>query len=1490
MAKIIKKIIKYLTISAGTLAALVFLVIILLLLPSVQTKLAGIFTARFAERFNSTISIGRIDFKFFNRLHIEQLLILDQNSDTLAWAPSITLGIREFRPAARIITLGRVELMDPVIKFITDSSGTSNLRWYLDKIKNPSDSLRPDGASFRINHIDINNARFSLLNDSAKGPGNSAIDFSSMQIKGINAIVENLISENDTSTLSIYNLSFTEKSGFKVKRFVSDMELTRERIKFIDSRIICDSSILNIRSLSISKGPDGSYSSFTDNVRLDIDLDKSLIYSQDLSFFVKSAGQLYETIELSGRVTGTVAELRGRQITARYGQETLLSCDFDFSGLPDIENSFIFLSINELSTIPADLQKLRLPGNKALVLPGFAGQLEKIYFSGSFTGFTTDFVAYGNLRTPAGSIKTDISLRPLEKNTYRVRGLISGNTIQLGSLADNPELLGNVSFSTDVDGLASSLKKFSGSLTGLIDSIEVNNYKYRDIALKGRFSEKTWDGTISLDEENIEGTLLGMFDFSSELPEFDFTLNLVKADLHKLNFDASDTTSSLSALLTANFKGSNIDNLDGEIRLLNSNITKYGNQLELYDFSINAFIENNKPAIRLRTDYFDADLRGYYNFSGLGTLLRTALNASMPSKFPKPEASQGIGDNKFTFSAVFRNTDRLNDFFRTGIYFAPKSTLSGEVNADSLIRISSQSAELNIKNNIFSNFAVEAVYSRPEFNLNLKSSSLGLLGQSGLKDFNINFSTQPDTFGFDLSWDNRETVLNKGSFSAMGRFTKTSPDDKTPLLTINVDSSNIYVRNNLWKINRSIIEFDSAAFSFSGTRISNNEHYYYISGRASEESSDSLSIVFNDIDMSPLNGLGKRNEDDETIPLSIHGTLDGRLKFTGIYRSPLLEANLKVSDFSMLESNYGDLHISSIWNSERNVAEIMAGNNLNGRKMLDVNGFYDPSGRNLNLTMNAEQLPVDALNPLLKVFASDIKGSASGRVRLTGQPDRLVLKGSILAENTSMKIDYLQSRFRINDSIRFDRNSIIFKNLRLTDERGSPATLNGAVNHTYFKNYIPDLTIAFNDCLVLNTRPKDNELFYGTAYATGVTTIKSNRNILSFDISARTGRNTRFNIPLNTSETVAEHSFISFINIDSTLMAEEKRRKEILSQQSQMSMDLNFDLTVTPEAEVQLIFDPTIGDAMKAHGSGNLNLRLDSKGTFRISGDYDIDDGEYLFTLGNILNKPFIVENGGKITFNGDLDNAEIQLKAIYNLRTSLYDLMGDENYRERIPVECQINLSGKLFNPIVSFNIYLPMADEATRSYVRNVINTDEELSRQFLYLLVMNRFYSDPSISNSVSSTSVAGTSAMAVTTTEMISNQISNWLSQISNDFDLGFAYRPGSEINPDEVELALRTQILNDRVTINGNFDVRGTEGSTSNTNQITGDFDIEYTITEKIRFKVFNRFNNPYTGKGVPYTQGFGLFYRQDFDKLSDLFRKRLKSEGKKEEEAGQSDN
>jgi len=1493
MVKNIKKSLKYFIIITGVIIMLPTVLYLILQISEVQTFLVNRITNYFSNEIKSTISVGRIEYKFFNKLIINDILIKDKNYDTLLYSQKVTIGIKRIDLRNESFRLGRVTLIKPVVKFITDSTGITNITWYMDLIKNPADSTKKAKSKFSIDQIDISDASFSLINNYGLR-AKTKIDFNNLNLTGINGIIEDLKIQDDTTTFNIYNLAFKESCGLSVKRMSSSVLLAKQNILFNSAFLNCDSSIINIPRLGLIADSSGSFKRFTEEVKLDILLEKSLINSSDLQYFMPFAIGVNESVWLSGKVIGTVSELRGRNIELSYRDYTYLDCDFDFSGLPKIENSFIYIGVNSLKTNAKDIEKIKIPEKGYIIVPEVFYKLGNISFDGSFTGFTTDFVTYGKIITNLGNIRTDISLRPEESNRYRIKGLLTGSDVDLGELTGKTELLGKLSMKTNVDGFAYSLKKFAGNLTGKIDSIELNKYEYRNIALNGFFTEKTWDGSVNIVDENIKLDLLGLLNFKDKLPEFDFTLNVAEANLYKLNFDRLDTTSSVTMLLTSNFRGNNIDNLDGEIKLLNSNFIKYNKNLELNDFSIRTYTDYNKPVLSLRTDFADADIRGYYSFAAMAGLIKSTLATLMPSQFTVPVKRNELRKNNFTFEINFKNTDKINNFFRTGLLLADKSYINGAIFPDSIISIRGKAKLLNIKNNVFKDFSLDANMSGSELSFDIKSSSLSLLRQSELKDFFVGLKTKPDNFIFTLDWDDKDNNLNRGNFIARGAIAKNPNGKGNAILTVDIDSTDIYSRNNLWKISHSTILIDSNAINFNKLYISSNDHYYLVDGSVSEDFADTLHLEFNGIDISPLNYLinQKNDNDPDMIHLDFKGRLSGKIFLTNVYKKLLLENNIKVSNFSLLGSEFGTISIVSALDLAKKVVNINASNNLGGVKMIDIAGYYDPSLKKIDLTAKVSKLPIDALNPLLKIFASGITGLASGKVNLSGEPGKLVLKGAVMAENASMKIDYLQTKYKLNDTIRFDKNGIKFNNVRIADEKGNIATLTGTVHHKNLRDYSADLAINIskpNECLVLNTKPKDNQLFYGTAYASGVTTIKSGSNSLSFDISAKSGKNTKFFIPLSKGLSVSEYSFITFVD-DSTRKKEEPGTDGIIptltpTPAKQTGMDLNIDLEVTPDAEVQIIFDSKVGDVMKGRGSGNLNINLNKNGDFKISGDYVIDDGDYLFTLGNILNKPFSVENGGKIIFNGDLDNAEIDIKAIYKLKASLDGILQDERFTERIPVECQLNLTGKLFNPIVGFNIYLPTADEERRTYLRNAITTEEELSRQFLSLLVMNSFISMGSSSGSSATT---GTSAMAVTTFEMFSNQLSNWLSQISNDFDIGFVYRPGSgnkDINPQEVQVALSTQLLNDKVVINGNFDVRGTGSTLNNTNQITGDFDAEYKITEKLRFKVFNRYNNPYDGKGnVPYTQGIGIFFKQDFDKFSDLIRKKVKADMKKEDE------
>ena len=208
------------------------------------------------------------------------------------------------------------------------------------------------------------------------------------------------------------------------------------------------------------------------------------------------------------------------------------------------------------------------------------------------------------------------------------------------------------------------------------------------------------------------------------------------------------------------------------------------------------------------------------------------------------------------------------------------------------------------------------------------------------------------------------------------------------------------------------------------------------------------------------------------------------------------------------------------------------------------------------------------------------------------------------------------------------------------------------------------MLLRSNQAMALNTRPKDNDIFYGTAFATGLVTIKGSEGNIAMNISARTDRNTSFYVPMNSSQTIGEYSFITFTDSENPT-GDVVITPVIQERKSDGKFELNLDLDVTPDAEVQLVLDSKAGDVMKGKGSGRLNMNLNQYGDFTISGDYIISSGEYLFTLGNIVNKRFNVTSGSKISWNGDVEKAEIDIRAVYKLEASLFDLLQMEEYRE---------------------------------------------------------------------------------------------------------------------------------------------------------------------------------------------------------------------------------
>jgi hypothetical protein len=1486
MAKIIKKIVRVFLITSAVLITLPLVLFLLLRAPRIQTWTVNRITRVIEEKTGAEISIGRVSYSLWHEVVLEDLLFRDLRGDTLLAARRVDIRMREIKPSHGLYRFGSVDIHEPDLRLVQDKAGIMNLTEYLISLK--SDRIRDTTRTIdlRFADIDLSDGAFHLadLSDTS-GVIPGKVNFKEMQLTRINGKVRDLRIIPDSVSMVIRGLTFNESGGFSSRNLDMNMAVSEGSLLFREIDLLTDSSSVSAEKILLMPRDSGSWKDFINEVRMDLLFNNSIVNSTDLAFFIRPLEGISENVNFSGRVSGTVAELKGRNVRIDYESSTRLRFDFDISGLPSINDSYLYIDFKDMRTSAADIEKFNIPGKKQLKLPAVAHDLGLISYRGSFNGFTTDFVSFGKLSTERGTFDTDLSLKPDGKNIFGFRGSLHTSDVDLGYIAKNEEMFGGLWMHADIDGTMRSFKHLAAKINGVIDSVEINKYLYRNIKVAGTYADRIWDGSVDVSEPNIEMGLMGRFDLEKSMPEFDFTMNLARADLHTLNLVKKDSIFNVSALVTANFRGNSTENMEGDFRLINSTLENSVGKLNIYDFLVNSAINDGEPLLTLRSDFADAEIRGHYTIDAIERSISLMLADIFPSRFHAPEAKNDIREMPamFTVETRVKRIDKLNNFLSTGLSLSEGTRLTGRFWSDKPeVFAKVESEAVTYKGLRLGRMNLTGSLREGILDIELGADTVLLPDRSELGNFSLGVVSSNDTTDLGMRWDNKDGMRTFGEVMARGFFSL--GDNKKPVMTIAVLPSGVTVSRTPWNIGAARIVIDSAGTLFDNVLVSSRTNYIRLDGKLSRDPEERLSLSFEGLNMSYLNNLLNKKAEtaDEPSLLSFEGTMKGSVTLSDVFNNLLFESRISVEDFRMNANNYGLVTINSEWDPRKKVAVIDVSNDFAGRKSIDISGTYSPSRRLAEITATASDLPLDILNPFVSSFASDLRGLGSGTVKITGKPKQLELQGAVMARDASLKIDFLQTRYGFSDSIRFSPAGIIFRNIAIFDEKKNRGTIDGMLTHRSFKDMGVRFDINMENMLVLNTRPKDSDSFYGTAYASGYAGIRGDEEKLVFNISARTASNTEFFVPLNSSASVSDYPYIVFVNPAGQHPEKQQESQNGFNRQEKGSkIELNFDLEVTPEAEVQLILDETSGGVIKGKGEGKLNISLNSRGDVRMAGNYIISDGDYLFTLGNILNKRFAVEEGGTVAWNGAIEDATLNIRALYKTKASLSEIFGEEEFAElkvKLPVECILSLSGRLLNPSISFDINLPTADERTRELLRVAVDTEEELSRQFLYLLVMNSFYPDPSLYNAGSATGTPGGQSSSpvspnvgfTTTTEMLSNQLSNWLSQISNDFDIGFNYRPGSELTDQEMELALSTQLLNDKITVNGNVDVRGNQSNTSTSN-ISGEFTVEVKLTDMLRFKVFNRSNYNLYYQVHPYTQGVGLFYRRDFNTLKDFF-------------------
>jgi hypothetical protein len=1456
--KIIKKIL--ITLGITLLCLLCVLVIALLSLRSakVQSYLAGVASNYLSKELNTTISVDKLHIKFINHLELRGLYIEDLRKDTLLYVGVLNVGIDKIDLKNLRLLFTNVSLENSSFflrKYEEDS--VLNLNFIIDYFYS-GDTSTTDTSSIYIaaDKVKIKQMHF-IYDDFHEAAIEKGVDFSHLNIKELNCSVENFQFINDSILGKVKALQFREKSGFDLIGLSTIVHIDNETMRFTDVSLETPYSFVKA-DFEMHHQDYHGFSDFNKHIVMDAKVYFADFNTRDIGFFTEELYNSKECVMVSGDVHGTVSRLRGKNLKLSYGAATNLEADLSFDGLPNIKETFILARIKKLSSSKRDIERISLPpypDGEKLKLPDELDRLKRVSFTGNLTGFISDIVAYGTFTTALGEVFSDLHLyKKIGEDIVSYEGNVSTNSFLLGDILADKKTFNKVAFNLSLQGKGIDIKDIDANLVGKVKHIDLLGYNYKNINLEGNFQKEKFKGFLEIKDENIGLKFNGLIDLSQKLPEYDFIAEISDAKLFPLKLSLRDSSASLSTTLELSMKGSNLDNIEGFFCATNTVYTENDNDVNLKQLDLKSTISPYGRFLMLESDLIRMGIDGKFNLNDLQSSLNYMLYKVIPSNFTdkiqKPKSKEN-----FKFWIDVQETGEFSKVFLPGLVVPEYIKVKGvfDMDGDSIVGDIYSPEIINYKNRFYQNtisFSLKdeviSIYGLSE-RINIGDSSV-------FQNAFVSVKGIFDHFQLSASFANTKTPKYGANINAFADIY--GPED----IRIRFFDTDITIADQVWEFSGdNAVHYMPKNISIRNFIVSHNNRSIRVNGIAAESPGHIVSIDLNNFDLEILNIFTLNSG------LTIKGRTNGRAEIKDIFSEPLFTSNIDFYDLAVNGKELGKGKLASSWDNAEKRLGISAIFNYLGEDNISLMGSYFPNNEteNFDLRLALTKFPIDIINPWVENELKELKGSVSGVLSLRGSSKDPDLSGSLFLDSTSFIVDILNTKYFIErQKIIVEKDWIGFNFIKITDTYGQKAIATGTVFHDHYHDFNYDVFVEPDKFLALNTNATHNDMYYGTAFATGTVNISGYESQVFITVKARTNKGTKIFIPLSGATNVSENDFIVFVNPN------EDKSNEVEKKMDFSGVELNFELEVTDAAEIQLIFDEAAGDIIRASGNGDIKLEINSSGTFNMYGNYVLKEGDYLFTLKNIINKKFLIDNGGTITWSGDPLDANIDITTTYRARAPLSDILQDTSatFKRRVPVDCKLMMNDKLLNPMLSFDIELPTTDEATKSMVKSAIPTEEEMNKQIFSLLIMNRF--------APPAQGLSSGGAMGATSSDLLANQLTNWLSKSTDIINVGV-----SDIKTDEIAFALSRNLFNDRLIIETNVGILSDEAQRNrNTdNNIMGDFNIEYKVTDdgRLKAKMFQKSNdfNMVNAINSPYTQGLGLSFQQDFETVNGLMRK-----------------
>jgi hypothetical protein len=1439
-----------------------------------QTWLARKVSSYLSDDLHTEVSIGLVRLDFFSEATLTNVHVLDMHGDTLLHG-DLHARISGFSLRHQKVNLDEIELTGLTAKVIRYRNDTAFNFQFLADYFSGGDSSSGSGWDVHFGKVRLNNVNFTYRREAFAGNTAPLMNYDDIRVTSVFGSLDGISISKDTFYVTSHGLMGHEQSGIELSRLDGHLRLSPVGLSCRQMFLKTASSVVKGDIVLEYSNWHDFTTDFINKVNISASIkDSSQVAFSDIAHFARELEGLDAIARVSGNVTGLVSDLHATGFLIAYGHDTRFRGNVTITGLPDISNSYLHFDAQELSTSYADI--ISLPQypfreNKKLSVPLTLTRLGKVSYKGKFDGFTKDFTTYGRFTTALGSVGTRLSVRTGEKpKDILYEGQLNTNGFDLGTLLGQNDFNGLV-FRGEVKGRGLDLNAIDAELHGVVDNLSYNNYNYRYITVDGSIKDRVFNGLLTCKDPNADFDFNGSINFQGKVPEMDFISTINHLRLRQLHFTTKADSGTLSSQILINIRGDNIDNLTGQIHFDNTIYTTRTRQYKLSTLNLQADQEGESKKINLSSAYLNAFVHGRFSLSRLRGAFDQFAYSYYPTLYKKKPASKRYTD-ELEFRVVVKNFTALSELFIPELKLSPSTLIEGNFNADqNRLNMQMTSSRASYKSVKAEDLIVIVNESGRTVLAEVSGRALHFSDSLSTENFNLTVKSEDTDTRYTADWNNLRQPINRGEISGALHFGDEG-------FTIRNEKTNITLNDSVWIQSAPAKLHVSRDGSVEVDSLFLSSHHQNISakGRISKSPADSLIVGVHNVVLEQFNPLLK------LFLLKVEGVMNGDLTLSNGNGNFVFSGDLDLSRFKINENLVGGLNVNTRYHATEKRIDLNGFTSLgiadefgNQAKNIAFSGSYFPArdSESIDITFSTAPANLKLLNPYLTGILTIQNGFVNGSGKVTGTPSNFRLDGKFRLFNSEIKVDYTNVSYMVTGDIELMPDQIRFSDMLLREKgsRSAPqGTLNGNIFHRNFERMRIDYDVTYQNMLVLNTTERENSTFYGRIYGTGKAGIYGYLNDLHMEIrDITTARNSRFVLPLDGPAEIGENDFIHFVKKDTV----KTRKNKPLT-----GFSLDMIIHATPDAQAQIILDKQTGDMLTAQGYGDLSLRINTLGNFEMFGDYMITNGDYVFTLENVINRKFDIESGSSISWSGNPYNAEIDVTASYKLRASIAPLLGDTTAKGRFPVECKVLMTDKLFSPTIRFAIEFPNIDATARARINNVLSDETELNNQVATLLLFKTFVT-PRIYNTGGGVTAGG--AAASTASDLMSNQMSEFLNTYFGsltgiqDLQLGLNYRPGNRQNSESVDLALSKQFFNNKVSFDGNFGVNNNQYR--NSSGLIGDVNIDYKLSDDGRFRLkgFNRSNDisQITTTGAPYTQGIGLFYREEFETFGQLIKR-----------------